>query len=142
MDSAHRNRLSLTESGALALAEAAAQLDGADEPGKFLRALERNRKVWQAIRTAAERYNWHVPTRRLADYALATAGKMGRGVADEQLTTLIDINRRVSYELAGGDIEHIRERAYFIWESRGRPHGQDLEHWLVAELEDLGAQPN
>lgn len=135
MDSALRNRLSLTESGALALAEAAAQLDGADEPGKFLRALERNRKVWQTIRDVAERHNWQTPTRRLADYALATAGKMGRGVADEQLNTLIDINRRVSAELAGGDIERIRERAYFIWEDRGRPHGQDLDHWLIAELE-------
>lgn len=29
----------------------------------------------------------------------------------------------------------ILERAYEIWESRGRPHGQDLEHWLMAELE-------
>ncbi|NFV81115.1 DUF2934 domain-containing protein [Magnetospirillum aberrantis SpK] len=32
----------------------------------------------------------------------------------------------------------IRERAYFIWESRGRPHGQDLEHWLMAEMECAG----
>lgn len=138
MDRAHRDSLTPAESGALALAEAAAQLDGADEPGKFLRALERNRKVWQTIRDVAERHNWNVPNRRLAEYALATAGKMGRGVADEQLTTLIDINRRVSHELAGGDIDHIRERAYFIWESRGRPHGQDLDHWLMAELESQG----
>lgn len=138
MNSAHGIRLTLIESGALALDVAAAQLDDADEPGKFLRALEGNRKVWQTIRDVAERNNWHVPSRRVADYALATAGKMGRGVADEQLTTLIDINRRISHELAGGDIEHIRERAYFIWENRGRPHGQDIEHWLLAELESQG----
>lgn len=136
MDSAERNRLTPAESGALALADAAAQLDCADDPGKFLNALERNRKVWQTIKHLAERHDWDVPT-RLADYALATTGKMGRGVADEQLHTLIDINRQVSAELAGGDIEHIRKRAYFIWQDRGRPHGQDLEHWLVAELESL-----
>jgi hypothetical protein len=27
----------------------------------------------------------------------------------------------------------IRERAYEIWESAGRPHGMDLDHWLSAE---------
>lgn len=127
--------LTLAESGALALAEAARQLDSADEPAKFLRALEHNRKVWQTIRDLAARHNWRTPTPRLADYALATARKMGHGVADEQLSNLIDISRRVSAELAGGDIERIRERAYFIWENSGRPQGQDLEHWLMAEME-------
>lgn len=29
----------------------------------------------------------------------------------------------------------IRERAYSLWERDGRPHGQDLEHWLRAEAE-------
>lgn len=135
MDRAQRNRLTLAESGALALADAATQLDAADEPAKFLSALERNRKVWQAIKDLAERHNWRVPSPGMADYALNTARKMGRGVADEQLSTLVDINRRISAELAGGDITVIRERAYFIWESRGRPHGQDLDHWLLAEME-------
>lgn len=135
MNHPHRNRLTLAESGALALDHAAAQLDRADDSGTFLLALERNRKVWQTIKDVAERHNWHVPNARLADYALATARKMGRGVDDNQLSTLVDINRRVSSELAGGDLDHIRERAYFIWEDCGRPHGQDLEHWLIAEME-------
>jgi hypothetical protein len=26
-------------------------------------------------------------------------------------------------------------RAYAIWESEGRPHGRDYEHWLRAERE-------
>ena len=26
-------------------------------------------------------------------------------------------------------------RAYAIWESEGRPHGRDTEHWLQAERE-------
>lgn len=138
MDRAHPNRLTLAESGALALDDAAAQLDNADDSGKFLRALERNRKVWQTIKDVAERHHWRVPTAGLADYALTTSRKMGRGVDDNQLSTLIDINRRVSAELAGGDLDHIRQRAYFIWEDCGRPHGQDLDHWLIAEMESLG----
>jgi hypothetical protein len=138
MDRAYGNALTLAESGALALAEAATRLDTADDAGKFLDALERNQKVWQAIKNLAERHEWAMPSAQLAEYALKTARKMGRGVADEQLDTLIDINRRVSAELAGGDIERIRERAYFIWENRGRPHGEDLDHWLIAEMESLG----
>jgi hypothetical protein len=27
----------------------------------------------------------------------------------------------------------VAERAYSIWEERGRPEGQDLEHWFEAE---------
>ena len=29
----------------------------------------------------------------------------------------------------------IRERAYEIWVSEGRPHGRDAEHWQRAEAE-------
>lgn len=29
----------------------------------------------------------------------------------------------------------IAERAYHIWEQLGRPEGQALEHWLLAEAE-------
>jgi hypothetical protein len=29
----------------------------------------------------------------------------------------------------------IRERAYAIWEERGRPEGHHLDHWLRAEAE-------
>lgn len=31
--------------------------------------------------------------------------------------------------------DHIRSRAYEIWEAAGRPHGHDLAHWLQAEAE-------
>lgn len=31
--------------------------------------------------------------------------------------------------------EHqVREIAYAIWEREGRPHGQEMEHWLRAEM--------
>jgi len=31
----------------------------------------------------------------------------------------------------------IKERAYYIWESKGKPHGQDQKIWLQAEKEVL-----
>ena len=31
--------------------------------------------------------------------------------------------------------ERIRERAYLLWESEGRPYGQDAEYWRRAEME-------
>lgn len=33
------------------------------------------------------------------------------------------------------DDQLIRQRAYQIWEDRGRPVGRALEHWLIAEHE-------
>jgi len=32
----------------------------------------------------------------------------------------------------------ICKRAYEIWESEGRPHGRDMDHWLRAEAEFQG----
>lgn len=31
--------------------------------------------------------------------------------------------------------EHIRQRAYELWESEERPHGEDIRHWMQAEDE-------
>lgn len=28
--------------------------------------------------------------------------------------------------------DRIRQRAYEIWEQEGRPHGEDMKHWLQA----------
>jgi hypothetical protein len=36
------------------------------------------------------------------------------------------------------DHDRIRQRAYEIWEQEGRPHGEELRHWLAA-FEELGA---
>jgi hypothetical protein len=33
----------------------------------------------------------------------------------------------------------IEVRAYFIWETKGKPHGCDLDHWLQAEAELVAA---
>jgi len=35
--------------------------------------------------------------------------------------------------------ENIRRRAYEIWEQEGRPHGQDMKHWLQA-FKEFGAR--
>jgi len=34
--------------------------------------------------------------------------------------------------------QRTRERAYFRWESEGRPEGRADEHWRVAEREEVG----
>ena len=35
----------------------------------------------------------------------------------------------------------IRERAYEIWNTTGRPDGRAEQHWLLAEREVLGSDP-
>ena len=30
--------------------------------------------------------------------------------------------------------DKILQKAFEIWEAEGQPHGQDMEHWLKAEL--------
>lgn len=37
--------------------------------------------------------------------------------------------------------EYIRERAYQLYEQRGRQDGHDVEDWLEAEAEILGRKP-
>jgi hypothetical protein len=37
--------------------------------------------------------------------------------------------------------QQIRERAYQLFEERGRENGHDLEDWLQAEIELLSEQP-
>lgn len=36
-------------------------------------------------------------------------------------------------ELPDGMWEQIAKKAYELWEQRGRPEGQDMQHWLEAE---------
>jgi hypothetical protein len=43
-----------------------------------------------------------------------------------------------SYEVE----ERIRRRAYEIYEQQGREEGRHLEHWVQAEQELLGKQPD
>ncbi|BAE50161.1 hypothetical protein amb1357 [Paramagnetospirillum magneticum AMB-1] len=135
MASLNPEKLTLAETGALALDEAAQELDRACDTASFLKALERNQRVWRTLAHIAAARAWQFPSQRQVAYALST-DEHGNGANDERVNTLIDINREVSDILAhGDDMTRLRERAYAIWEARGRPHGQDLEHWLLAEME-------
>jgi hypothetical protein len=47
-----------------------------------------------------------------------------------------DAEREIREDPMGIDREErIRHRAYSIWQDRGRPHGEDLTHWLQASDE-------
>ncbi|MBB3406685.1 hypothetical protein FHT87_000585 [Rhizobium sp. BK316] len=42
--------------------------------------------------------------------------------------------------------DRLRQRAYEIWEQEGRPHGEDMKHWLqafqeIAASTETGGQP-
>ena len=42
----------------------------------------------------------------------------------------------MSVRLTSASTEHaIRERAYYLWEQDGRPHGRDMEFWSRAAAE-------
>ena len=43
--------------------------------------------------------------------------------------------RQTSGEAVG---QSVAEHAYAIWESEGKPHGRDVDHWLRAEAELAG----
>jgi FAD/FMN-containing dehydrogenase len=40
---------------------------------------------------------------------------------------------------ASGAEQIIRERAYYLWEQDGRPHGRDLEYWTRAAAEAVAS---
>lgn len=129
-------RLTLPESGAVALAESADHLDRACDTYAFLAALDNNHRLWLALAEIADRQGWQSPDRRLADYVMATSCKAGRAVRDDHVQSLIDINRKVSADLLGGGrLEPVRSRVTLAWEEQGRPFGLTLDRWLVAEME-------
>ncbi len=38
-------------------------------------------------------------------------------------------NVATSEAMACEQVDLIRQRAYFLWEDEGRPHGREIEHW-------------
>jgi hypothetical protein len=126
------HRLSLAESGAVALDNVAAALDSADDLETLLDALERNRRVWNAIQDIGRREGWDVPSGRQTAFVLGTISKAA--VSDDEVHALAEVSRSVSEALVGNAIDRIRKRAYFLWERKGRPHGQALDFWLLAEM--------
>ncbi|WP_312861912.1 DUF2934 domain-containing protein [Rhizobium sp. BK650] len=43
----------------------------------------------------------------------------------------VQVTVSMEAEMASNE-ERIRQRAYEIWEREGRPHGEDMKHWLQA----------
>lgn len=93
--------LNLAASSAAALNDAADQLSRAHSPAAFLAALDVNYRVWTALDHLSRRQGWAVPERRLARFALTTAGRRGKAVTDAHVEALISLNREVSQALAG-----------------------------------------
>jgi hypothetical protein len=63
--------------------------------------------------------------------------RLGAEIADQRVAGVL-IKLAGEYEGLAAALEeeqHIRERAYAIWEDQGRPHGWHAEHWAMAERE-------
>ncbi len=127
-------RLTLEESSAVALATAARHLDAAQDADDFAAALDNNHRLWLLLCEIGDRNCWAATDRRLTDFVVATSRKAGRGVDDDHVEALIDINRSVSARLtAGRDLSAIQRRAMLAWQESGWV--QSLERWLLAEIQ-------
>lgn len=130
MNTRLQDRLTLAETGALALAETARDLDAADDTAAFLQALDRNRMVWRLVAQIAHSRVWRFPNERQMAFALSPGAP-----DDERVSALIDINREVSALLAGvDDMEALRQRAMEARAESGRA-APSLLAWLLAEME-------
>lgn len=129
-------RLTLPESSAVALTKAADDMADARDKQHFLAALDGNHRLWRALNEVAAAKGWAVPDRRVSEFVMATTHKAGRRTGDDQIETLIAINREIASQLAGGqELELVTRRAELAWRERGRPYGVKLDHWLIAEME-------
>ena len=66
----------------------------------------------------------------------ATKKASGNGATQPEMTQ--SSSKPVSSVFNGDFEEQVRRRAYEIYESQGRPHGRDQEHWQQAEAEVRG----
>lgn len=124
------DRLTLAETGALALAETARDLDAADDTAAFLEALNHNQMVWRLVAQIAHSRVWRFPNERQVAFALSAGAP-----DDGRVSTLIDINREVSALLAGADdMESLRRRAMEVWRDSGKT-APSLLAWLLTEME-------
>lgn len=129
-------RLTLSESSAVALSKAADDMACANDSEHFLAALDANHRLWQALGRIAHSKGWNIPEPRVADFVMTTTHKAGRGTTDDQIETLIAINRDIAQHLtAGQNMEQVQRRAELAWRERGRPHGIKLDLWLIGEME-------
>ncbi|HLO78633.1 MAG TPA: flagellar biosynthesis regulator FlaF [Magnetospirillum sp.] len=129
-------RLTLPESSAVALTKAADDMADARDSEHFLAALHGNHRLWRTIGEISRAKGWTIPHQRIVDFVVNTTHKAGRSTGDDQIETLIAINRDIAAQLAEGqDIELVTRRAELAWRERGRPYGVKLDHWLIGEME-------
>ncbi len=129
-------RLTLAESTAAALAEAADDLSSACDADRFVAALDVNHRLWLTLAQIAAAQDWRHLNRHLADFVVSSSRTAGRGLSDERLETLVEINREVCKRLTSGRaLPAIRQRAKLAWQERGRPYGLPLDRWLISEME-------
>lgn len=129
-------RLTLPESSAVALTKAADDMADATDSQRFLAALESNHRLWRSLSRIAAAKGWNLPDRRMTEFVMNTTHKAGRRTGDDQIETLIALNREVAAHLAGDqDLELVTRRAELAWHERGRPYGMRLEQWLISEME-------
>jgi len=101
--------LSPSEEDALALVQAAIQLDSSRaDPGKMAAALEKNLELWVAIRTMVSRNNSALPSEarsnllRLSQFVADQTLRHGTEIAGDDLDSLININMQISEGLLEG----------------------------------------
>lgn len=129
-------RLTLPESSAVALTKAADDMADAGDSHRFVAALSANHRLWRALGEVADAKGWTVPDQRTREFVVSTTHKAGRRTGDDQIETLIAINRDTAAQLAAGqDLELVTRRAELAWRERGRPYGVKLDHWLISEME-------
>lgn len=138
--------MSAPEQIAFSLSRAAIQLDHARHNGSdkksIAHALDENLELWTGIRTVVNTWAQGVSDdtkanlRRLSDFVTGSIMKSGVSIRPSTVDTLININLQIAEGLLEGHASAlVRQRAYEIWESEGRPHGRDFEHWNRAERE-------
>jgi hypothetical protein len=59
----------------------------------------------------------------------------------EQDSLEVQMKSKPANKISDDVRREIEVRAYLIWESDGRPHGCEKEHWALAEAEILGTKP-
>lgn len=124
------------------LAAAAEALSQALETGHFCEPAMRNLGLWVAVKTIANGRNGGIdPDTRaslnqIADQVAAITFAMAQGFTPDSVLPLIAIDLEASKALVDGLIQQmIRERAYFLWQDSGQPHGNDQTFWFAAERE-------
>jgi len=126
---------------ASALAEAAEKIGSAATGAELSQALDHNLRLWVAIRQAIGDPTNALPQEiranllELARFVIDTTLSAGRGQLDPgKVETLATINLNIAHGLTLSQrTELIRERAYQLWETEGRPDGHHEAHWLQAE---------